>query len=48
MAWTRRAMWGRVRAEVVFAIGMVAFLGVFGVAFVAMPQLAVLAQRMLA
>jgi polysaccharide chain length determinant protein (PEP-CTERM system associated) len=48
MAWTRRATWGRLRAEVVFAIGMLALLGVFGITFLAMPQLTTIAQRLLA
>ncbi|NGX17077.1 XrtA system polysaccharide chain length determinant [Wenzhouxiangella sp. XN24] len=48
MAWTARATWKRRSAEVVFAVGLLALLAVFGVVFMALPAMTSLAQRMLA
>jgi polysaccharide chain length determinant protein (PEP-CTERM system associated) len=48
MAWTTRATWRRRRAEVLFGVGLVALLGIFGVVFAALPQMTALAQQWLA
>jgi polysaccharide chain length determinant protein (PEP-CTERM system associated) len=48
MAWTRRANWQRRSAEAVFVLGLVALIGVFGIVFVTLPEMAALAQRLLA
>jgi polysaccharide chain length determinant protein (PEP-CTERM system associated) len=47
MAWTRRAMWRHRRTEVVFALGLVLLVGVFGVVLVALPQMTVMVQDLL-
>jgi polysaccharide chain length determinant protein (PEP-CTERM system associated) len=48
MAWTRRASIARRRAEVLFAAGMLLLFGVFGLVFSRLPDMAALAQRLLA
>jgi hypothetical protein len=48
MAWTKRAMWARRRTEMVFALGLILLFGYFGVVFLALPQMAALAQQLLA
>ena len=48
MAWTQRAVWKRRSAEAVFAVGLLALLGIFGIVFLAMPAMTALAQRWLA
>jgi polysaccharide chain length determinant protein (PEP-CTERM system associated) len=48
MAWTRRANWVRRRAEILFGVGLLLLFGVFGVVFSRLPDMAQLAQRLLA
>jgi hypothetical protein len=48
MAWTRRANWARRRAEILFGVGLLLLFGVFGVVFSRLPDMAQLAQRLLA
>ena len=48
MAWTSRATWARRRAELTFMIGLAALLGVFGTAFVLLPQLPALVRQLVA
>ncbi len=48
MAWTSRAIWQRRRVERVFAIGIMALLGVFGVVFMFLENLVAGVQAMLA
>jgi hypothetical protein len=48
MAWTTRASVARRSAEMVFGLGLVVLLGVFGIVFVAMPRMATFVQQLLA
>jgi polysaccharide chain length determinant protein (PEP-CTERM system associated) len=48
MAWTRRATWAHRRAEVVFAVGLVALVALFAGVFALLPQLSDLARELMA
>jgi polysaccharide chain length determinant protein (PEP-CTERM system associated) len=48
MAWTSRATWAHRRAELVFAVGLVALVALFAGVFALLPQLSEMARELIA